>query len=115
MAARTMARFSRTETPHTNWCTRDHRCGVTLHQAPDIIADGPLGGRAVITRVRAADVDYAEIRIRIPLSRTEVTARRQLGLVLYLCRELLAAVAAIRPAALRGQAANRPAIGRRAG
>ena len=111
MTARTMARIQRAETPHTNWCTRDHRCGVTLHQAPDLIADGPLGGRAVITRVRAADVDYAEIRIRVPLHRSEATARHQLGTVLHLCRELLATVAAIRPAALRDRA-GRPAIGR---
>jgi hypothetical protein len=114
MKARTMARIQRAETPHPGWCTRDHRCGVTLHQSPDLIADGPLGGRAVITRVRAADVDYAEIRIRVPLSRTEDTARRQLGTALHLCRELLVAVAAIRAAALRGRSADRPAIRRAA-
>ena len=112
MTARTMARLTRTQTPHPDWCTHDHRCGVMLHQAPDIIADGPLRSRAVITRVRAAEVDYAEIRIRVPLSRTETTARHQLGLALHLCRELLAAVTALRPAALGGRA-GRPAIDRR--
>jgi hypothetical protein len=110
---RTMARFQRTETPHTDWCAAAYRCGVDEHRSDDLIADGPLGGRAVMTRVRAADVDYAEIRIRVPLSRTESIARRQLGLALHLCRELLAAVAAIRPAAVDGRA-GRPAIGRRA-
>jgi hypothetical protein len=108
-----MARFQRTETPHTGWCAADHRCGVDVHRSDDLIADGPLGGRAVMTRVRAADVDYAEIRIRVPLARTESTARRQLGLALHLCRELLAAVAAVRPAAV-GARDGRAAIGRRA-
>ncbi|GLW31237.1 hypothetical protein [Actinoplanes regularis] len=114
MKARTMARIQRAETPHTEWCARDHRCGVDVHRSAELIADGPVGGRAVITRVRAAEVDYAEIRIRVPLSRTEDTARRQLGTALHLCRELLAAVAAIRPAALRGRTDQRPAIGQRA-
>lgn len=109
--ARTMARVSRVETTHTDWCAADHRCGIDVHRSAELIADGPLGGRAVITRVRAADVDYAEVRIRIPLHRSEATARHQLGTVLHLCRELLATVAAIRPAALRDRA-GRPAIGR---
>lgn len=113
MTARTMARLHRAETPHTGWCARDHRCGVDVHRSGELIADGPLGGRAVVTRVRAADVDYAEVRIRVPLSRAEGTARRQLGLALHLCRELLAAVAAIRPAALPARTDQRPAIGRR--
>ena len=109
-----MARIRRAETPHTGWCAADHRCGVDTHRSAELIADGPLGGRAVMTRVRAADVDYAEIRIRVRLSRTEDTARRQLGTALHLCRELLAAVAAIRPPALRRPATDRPAIRRRA-
>ena len=108
-----MARIQRAETPHTQWCARDHRCGVDVHRSAELIADGPLGGRAVMTRVQAADVDYAEIRIRVPISRSEGVARRRLGLALHLCRELLAAVAAIRPAAVGGRVADRPAIGRR--
>jgi hypothetical protein len=108
---RTMARIQRTETPHTDWCAADHCCGIDVHRSADLIADGPIGGRAIITRVRAADVDYAEIRIRVPLARTEDTARRQLGTALHLCRELLATIAAIRPAAVQGRAA-RPAIDR---
>ncbi|SDT70338.1 hypothetical protein [Actinoplanes derwentensis] len=112
MTARTMARFHRAETPHTDWCARDHRCGIDVHRSPEFIADGPIGGRAVMTRVRVAEVDYAEIRIRVPLSRTEDTARRQLGTALHLCRELLAAIAAIRPPALRGRA-GRPALDRK--
>ncbi|BCJ44703.1 hypothetical protein GCM10010168_15160 [Actinoplanes ianthinogenes] len=107
-----MARFRRVETPHTDWCTRDHRCGVNEHRSADIIADA-AGGRAIITRVRAADVDYAEIRIRVPLSRSESAAREQLGTALHLCRELLTAVAAIMPSAL-ARRTDRWAIGRQA-
>ncbi|GAA0439411.1 hypothetical protein Aca07nite_49050 [Actinoplanes capillaceus] len=107
-----MARIQRVETPHTDWCTRDHRCGINEHRSADITADTG-GGRAVITRVRAESVDYAEIRIRVPLSRNEPAARHQLATVLHLCRELLAAVAAIRPAALASRA-DRRAIGRKA-
>lgn len=114
MTARTMARFHRQPTDHTAWCARDHRCDLDTHRSAEMIADGPLGGRAVITRVRAAEFDYAEIRIRVPLTRTEDSARRQLGTVLNLCRELLAAVAAIRPTALRSRTDQRPAIDRRA-
>jgi hypothetical protein len=109
MAARTMARFRREPTAHTSWCTRDHRCGVTEHRSADLIADS-IGGRAVITRVRAGDVEYAEIRARIPLHSTETGARWQLAATLRLMRELLAAVA-VRPGVLRSKA-ERPAIDR---
>ncbi len=112
MKTRTMARIQKTETPHTDWCTRDHRCGIDTHRAPDIIADA-TGGRGIITRVRAGDRDYAEITIRVRLDRHEMVAQRQVGLTLHLCRELLAAVAAIRPAAL-ARHADRRAIGRQA-
>jgi hypothetical protein len=112
MKPRTMARISRAATPHTNWCTRDHRCGLAEHRSADLIADA-VGGRAVITRVSAGGVEYAEIRARIPLADLDHSARRQVGLTLHLIRRLLAAVAAVRPEALtRGN--DRPAIGRRA-
>ena len=93
MKARTMARFQRTETPHTTWCTRDHRCGVNEHRSPDITADD-IGGRAWITRVRAGDREYAEIRARIPLHPNDSVARWQLATALDIMRELLASVAA---------------------
>lgn len=96
-----MAAFKRDLIDHTAWCARDHRCGVAEHRSPDIIADG-IGGRAWITRVRAGNVEYAEIRARIPLHRTETKARWQLATILRLMRELLAAVA-IRPASLDGR------------
>lgn len=92
MKARTMARLIRTETPHTDWCARDHRCGLAEHRSADLIADG-VGGRAVITRVRAGRTEYAEIRARIPLHHNETGARWQLAMTLRLIRELLAAVA----------------------
>ncbi|MFI6073818.1 hypothetical protein ACIA5C_19815 [Actinoplanes sp. NPDC051343] len=111
MKARTMGRLHREPTEHTEWCTRDHRCGVGEHRSADLIADA-IGGRAVITRVRAGDVEYAEIRARIPLHSTETGARWQLAATLRLMRELLAAVA-IRRGVLRGQT-ERPAINRRA-
>jgi hypothetical protein len=110
MAARTMARFQRIETPHTSWCTRDHRCGVNEHRSADITADD-IGGRAWITRVRAGDREYAEIRARIPLHSNESVARWQLATALDIMRELLASVAA-RLVRLPGRT-ERPAIGRR--
>ncbi|WP_030439842.1 hypothetical protein [Actinoplanes subtropicus] len=98
-------------TPHTGWCARDHRCTGALHQSPPIIAD-TLGGRAVITRVKAGDVEYADIRARVPLTPAEPTAHRQLGLTLHLIRRLFAAVAALRPETLPTRP-TRPALDRR--
>jgi hypothetical protein len=98
---RTMGRFRREPTEHPTWCARDHRCGVNEHRSPDLIADA-LGGRAVITRVRAGNVEYAEVRARIPLHHTETGARWQLATTLRLMRDLLAA-AAIRRGVLRAR------------
>ena len=108
MAARTMARIRRAETPHTEWCARDHRCGIAEHRSPDVIADR-VGGRAVITRVRAGDVEYAEIRARIPLHRNENRARWQLASTLRLMRDLINTVAG-RTAAI-DRPTTQPAIG----
>jgi len=108
---RTMARLTRQTTDHTDWCTRDHRCGVAEHRSSDITAD-EIGGRAWLTRVRAGDVEYIEIRARIPLHRTENVARWQLATALTLMRALLAEVAP-RVARLTGRE-QQPAIGRRA-
>ncbi|GIE96681.1 hypothetical protein [Paractinoplanes rishiriensis] len=91
--ARTIVRIQRAETPHTTWCARDHRCGgVDVHRSPDITADD-IGGRAWLTRVRAGDVEYIEIRARIPLHSNDNVARWQLATALCLMRELLAEVA----------------------
>jgi hypothetical protein len=107
--ARTMARLARRETPHTTWCARDHRCGVAEHRSPDITADD-IGGRAWLTRIRAADVEYIEIRARIPLHSNENVARWQLATALRIMRELLNEVFP-RLAALSSR--DRRAIGRR--
>ncbi|GGL16377.1 hypothetical protein [Mangrovihabitans endophyticus] len=88
MSARTTARLRRAPTEHTGWCARDHTCGIDTHRArPVVTARGT--GRAVMTRTRAGDVDYAEVLIRIPLHRNENTARTQLALLLRLLGELL--------------------------
>jgi hypothetical protein len=89
MAIRTMARHIQRETEHTDWCARDHRCGgLNVHRSPDIRAD-EIGGRAWLTRVRAGDVEYIEIRARIPLHSNEKVARWQLATALQIMRELL--------------------------
>ncbi|MEU4421266.1 hypothetical protein AB0F81_11620 [Actinoplanes sp. NPDC024001] len=106
-----MARLQRAETPHTTWCTRDHRCGIEEHRSPDITAD-EIGGRAWITRVRAGNREYAEIRARIPLHPNDQVARAQLVLCLEIMRELLIEVAA-RLIRLPGRNRQR-AIGRKA-
>jgi hypothetical protein len=111
MTIRTMARIQRTETPHTDWCARDHRCGIDAHRSPDILADA-TGGRGVVNRVRAGDRDYAEITIRVRLDRREAVASRQVGLTLHLINKLIRAVAAVRPEALT-TGARRPALDRR--
>ena len=106
----TMAQHKRDTTDHTTWCTQDHRCGVAEHRGPDITAD-EIGGRAWITRVRAGDVEYAEIRARIPLHPNDRIARGQLDLCLGIMRELLIGVA-VRLTALPG-GNRRRAIGQR--
>lgn len=105
-----MGRLRRAETPHTDWCARDHRCGINEHRSPDITADG-IGGRAWLTRVRAVDREYIEIRARIPLHAHDLVARGQLAAALGLMRELLARVAP-RLAGVSGRQQRR-AIGRR--
>ncbi|AGL19265.1 hypothetical protein [Actinoplanes sp. N902-109] len=106
----TTARIQRTGTPHTTWCARDHRCLGDVHRAPDIRAD-EIGGRAWLTRVRAGDVEYIEIRARIPLHSNGKVARWQLATALQIMRELLNEVTPTIPR-LTGRG-ERGAIGRR--
>lgn len=89
---KTMASLHREPTEHTDWCARDHRCGINEHRSADLRADG-IGGRAFVTRVHAGDVDYMEIRARIPLHYNENGARWQLATALRLMRDLVNAVA----------------------
>ena len=111
ITTRTVAPLTRQTTEHTDWCTRDHRCGVNEHRAaPVVTARGT--GRAVMTRVRAADVEYAEVLIRIPLSRRPDTARTQLAVLLRLLGQLLDLVI-VRPQVIPGRE-RRAAIDQRA-
>ena len=109
MSTRTMARFHRDQTPHTDWCVRDHTCGLAEHRGRPITISPDTGGRAVVTRVRAGDRDYAAITLRVPLHRIDRVAAAQLDTVLRGLRALFTAVAALRPGTLAGRG-ERPAI-----
>lgn len=84
---------------HTDWCGRDHRCGLGEHRSPEIVVDIPGRARAVIVRVRtAAGREHAEVRIRVALAPGEVAARRQLvGLLGDLRQAVTRAAIAARP------------------
>ncbi|MER7992604.1 hypothetical protein [Micromonospora chalcea] len=84
---------------HTDWCGRDHRCGLGEHRSPEIVVDIPGRARAVIVRVRtAAGREHAEVRIRVALAPGEVAARRQLvGLLGDLRQAVPRAAIAARP------------------
>ncbi|GAA0469436.1 hypothetical protein Aca07nite_27860 [Actinoplanes capillaceus] len=113
MSTRTMARIHRASTEHTDWCVRDHTCGIDTHRGRPITIAPDTGGRAIVTRVRAGDRDYAEITMRVPLHRTDSLAGKQLNALLWHLRSLLAAVAALRPGTLTGRTARRAIDSRR--
>jgi hypothetical protein len=78
-----MRHHHREPTGHTDWCARDHRCGVAEHRSPDMVVDLPGHGRAVVTRVQAADGrEHAEVRARLLLHTTDTGARWQLRTLL---------------------------------
>lgn len=106
------ARFHRDATPHTDWCVRDHTCGLADHRGRPIIVAPETGGRAIVTRVRAGEREYAAITLRVPLHRSASVAVAQLAEVLSGIRSLLTAVAALRPGALSSRPDQR-AIGQR--
>ncbi len=114
MTARTMAHLHREQTPHTQWCVRDHTCGLAEHRGRPITITPQTGGRAVVTRVRAGDRDYAAITLRIPLHRNGNVATAQLDTVLRGIRSLFAAVAVLRPGALAARPDRRAIDSRRA-
>jgi len=61
---------------HTQWCARDHRCGLKEHRAEPIAFVVPRAGNGQLTRVFAADGrEYAEIRLQVPLPSSEPGAR----------------------------------------
>ena len=84
---------------HTDWCGRDHRCGLGEHRSDEIVVDIAGRARAVLVRVRtAAGRDHAEIRVRVALAPAELAARRQLvGLLGDLRQAVTRAAIAARP------------------
>lgn len=89
-------RFRREETPHAEWCARDHRCNLAEHRSDEIVVELGRYGRAVLTRVRAENGrEHAELRARVELSPHEHTARRQLAGVLADARALLTRAARV--------------------
>ncbi|MFY1657074.1 hypothetical protein [Micromonospora sp. WMMD1274] len=84
---------------HTNWCGRDHRCGLGEHRSDEIVVHLPGRARAVLVRVRtAAGREHAEVRVRVALAPGEVAARRQLvGLLGDLRQAVTRAAIAARP------------------
>jgi hypothetical protein len=68
---------------HTDWCARNHTCGLGEHRATPIVLDAPGAGRVVLTRVRGTDGrDHAEVRLTIALPSNETHARYRLAAVL---------------------------------
>ncbi|MBQ1062141.1 hypothetical protein [Micromonospora sp. C41] len=84
---------------HTDWCGKDHRCGLGEHRSEEIVVDIPGRSRAVLVRVRtAAGREHAEVRVRVALAPGEVAARRQLvGLLGDLRQAVTRAAIAGRP------------------
>ncbi|MFG1656866.1 hypothetical protein ACGFIY_10100 [Micromonospora chersina] len=91
--------MNRRATGHTDWCGRDHRCGLGEHRSEEIVVDLPGHGRAVLVRVRtAAGREHAEVRVRVALAPAELPARWQLvGLLGDLRQAVTRAAIATRP------------------
>ncbi|MDG9678246.1 hypothetical protein [Micromonospora sp. DH14] len=69
----------RTRDGHTDWCGKDHRCGLGEHRSDEIVVDVAGRARAVLVRVRtAAGREHAEVRVRVALAPSDLAARRQL-------------------------------------
>ncbi|MFI6331991.1 hypothetical protein ACIBBG_27240 [Micromonospora chersina] len=84
---------------HTDWCGRDHRCGLGEHRSDEIVVDVAGRARAVLVRVRTnSGREYAEVRVRVALAPGEMAARRQLvGLLGDLRHTVTRAAIAARP------------------
>ncbi|MGI5182301.1 hypothetical protein ACQEVZ_39040 [Dactylosporangium sp. CA-152071] len=66
-------------TRHTDWCAGGHRCNLGEHRADPLVVDVPGLGRALLTRVRAADGrEHAEVTLTVALAAAEPVARAQL-------------------------------------
>ncbi|MGI5524461.1 hypothetical protein ACQEUX_26465 [Micromonospora sp. CA-259024] len=90
---------------HTNWCGKDHRCGLGEHRSDEIVVDVAGRSRAVLVRVRTATGrEHAEVRVRVALAPGELAARRQ----------LVGLLGDLRQAVTRAAIASRPRPGRAA-
>ncbi|WBB49041.1 hypothetical protein O3597_00480 [Verrucosispora sp. WMMA2044] len=91
--------MNRRAAEHTEWCGRDHRCGLGEHRSEEIVVDIAGRSRAVLVRVRtAAGREHAEVRVRVALAPTELAARRQLvGLLGDVRQAVTRAAIAARP------------------
>ena len=104
--------------PHTDWCARDHRCGLVDHRSADTIVKLPGHGRFIVTRVLGRDGnEYAEIRGFVRLHVTDAGSRWQLRELLAGLPRLLDHLAIRRGVVRDGTAitpgAARPALDRR--
>lgn len=86
-------------TKHTDWCAKDHRCGLGEHRSEEIVVDLAGRARAVLVRVRTATgLEHAEVRVRVALAPAELAARRQLvGLLADLRHAVTRAAIAAQP------------------
>ncbi|MFF5227330.1 hypothetical protein [Dactylosporangium sp. NPDC000521] len=67
---------------HTDWCAGGHRCNLGEHRADPLVVSVPGLGRALLTRVRAADGrEHAEVTLTVALATAEPYARQQLLLL----------------------------------
>ncbi|MET8123423.1 hypothetical protein [Micromonospora sp. NPDC005291] len=84
---------------HTDWCGKDHRCGLGEHRSEEIVVNVAGRSRAVLVRVRtAAGREHAEVRVRVALAPSELAARRQLvGLLGDLRQAVTRAAVTARP------------------
>ncbi|GAA3271334.1 hypothetical protein Dvina_45090 [Dactylosporangium vinaceum] len=54
---------------HTEWCARDHSCGLGEHRARPVTGTTPHVGTFTLTRIQHADRgEFAEIRLSIRLA-----------------------------------------------
>jgi hypothetical protein len=84
---------------HTDWCAAGHRCNLGEHRADPLVVDVPGLGRALLTRVRAADGrEHAEVTLTVALAAAEPVARGQL---LGLARDLGAVISRATRASVR--------------
>ncbi|WP_326549919.1 hypothetical protein [Micromonospora sp. NBC_01813] len=88
--------MKRRQSPHTDWCARDHRCNLAEHRAPSLTIHLDGGGVAVLTRVKSASGrEHADVTLSVPLADSNLAARRQLAGLLADTRTMVGRVAAL--------------------